>query len=69
MRAAIARGDVYQVNLVQHLSAPFEGDPAGLADALAPLRPLHPRPLDGDGLGDRLRLARALPRAGAATGS
>ena len=29
VRAAIARGDVYQVNLVQHLSAPFGGDPAG----------------------------------------
>ncbi len=29
VRAAIARGDVYQVNLVQHLSAPFAGDPAG----------------------------------------
>src|SRR4051812_49212717 len=27
VRAAIARGDVYQVNLVQHLSAPFSGDP------------------------------------------
>ena len=25
VRAAIARGDVYQVNLVQHLSAPFAG--------------------------------------------
>jgi para-aminobenzoate synthetase component 1 len=25
VREAIARGDVYQVNLVQHLSAPFEG--------------------------------------------
>jgi para-aminobenzoate synthetase component I len=49
VRAAIARGDVYQVNLVQHLSAPFEGDPQGLADALAHLRPLHPRPLAGDG--------------------
>jgi para-aminobenzoate synthetase component I len=46
---AIARGDVYQVNLVQHLHAPFEGDPAGLADALAPLRPLHPDPLTGEG--------------------
>ena len=42
VQAAIARGDVYQVNLVQHLHAPFEGDPAGLAPALAPLRPLHP---------------------------
>jgi para-aminobenzoate synthetase component I len=49
VRAAIARGDVYQVNLVQHLSAPFEGDPAGLAAALAPLRPLHPQVLAGDG--------------------
>jgi para-aminobenzoate synthetase component 1 len=48
VRAAIARGDVYQVNLVQHLSASFEGDPAGLASALAPLRPLHRRPLVGD---------------------
>ena len=49
MRAAIARGDVYQVNLVQHLSAPFDGDPHSLAAALAPLSPLHPRPLVGDG--------------------
>jgi para-aminobenzoate synthetase component 1 len=49
VRAAIARGDVYQVNLVQHLSAPFEGSAYGLAAALAPLRPLHPRPLVGDG--------------------
>jgi para-aminobenzoate synthetase component 1 len=48
VRAAIARGDVYQVNLVQHLAAPFEGDPGGLAAALAPLRPLHSRPLAGD---------------------
>src|SRR3954466_2254029 len=43
-RTAIAAGDVYQVNLVQHLSAPFRGDPAGLAGALAPLRPLAPPP-------------------------
>jgi para-aminobenzoate synthetase component I len=49
VRAAIARGDVYQVNLVQHLSAPYEGSAAGLAGALAPLRPLHARPLAGDG--------------------
>ncbi len=49
VRAAIAAGDVYQVNLVQHLSAPFEGDPRGLAAALAPLRPLEPEPLLGDG--------------------
>ncbi len=49
VRAAIARGDVYQVNLVQHLSAPFAGDPAGLAAGLAPLRPLVPRPFAGFG--------------------
>ncbi len=48
-REAIAAGEVYQVNLVQHLSAPFGGDAAGLAVALAPLAPLHPRMLSGDG--------------------
>jgi len=48
-RDAIERGDVYQVNLVQHLAAPFAGDPEALAQSLAPLRPLHPRPLSGDG--------------------
>ena len=46
VRAAIARGDVYQVNLVQHLSAPFEGDAAGLAVALGAL---HTGTLEGDG--------------------
>ncbi len=49
VRAAIAEGDVYQVNLVQHLSAPFAGDPAALASALQPLHPLEPEPLEGDG--------------------
>jgi para-aminobenzoate synthetase component 1 len=49
VRAAIAEGDVYQVNLVQHLSADFDGDPHAVARALAPLRPLEPRPLTGDG--------------------
>src|SRR5262249_6040978 len=48
-RAAVARGDVYQVNLVQHPSATFSGDPFALGDALAPLRPLHPWPFAGDG--------------------
>ena len=46
---AIARGDVYQVNLVQHLRAPFAGDPRALAPRLSPLRPLHPEPLEGNG--------------------
>ena len=49
VRAAIAEGDVYQVNLVQHLCAQFDGDPAGLAHSLAPLRPLEPEPLAGGG--------------------
>ena len=48
VRAAIARGDVYQVNLVQHLSAPFDGDPGELAHALEPLHPLAPRPFVTD---------------------
>ena len=47
VRAAIARGDVYQVNLIRHLRAPFAGDPAGLQAALSPLRPLHPRAFEG----------------------
>jgi para-aminobenzoate synthetase component 1 len=49
VRRAIERGDVYQANLVQHLSAPFAGDPAGLAAAFAPFAPLHPDPLAGEG--------------------
>jgi para-aminobenzoate synthetase component I len=49
VRAAIESGDVYQVNLVQHLAAEFGGDPAGLAPALLRLRPLQGRPLIGDG--------------------
>jgi para-aminobenzoate synthetase component 1 len=48
VREGIARGNVYQVNLVQHLWAPFAGDPAGLAAALSPLQPLHPGPFVGD---------------------
>lgn len=48
-REAIADGEVYQVNLVQHLSAPFDGDPLGVAHALSAFAPRHPRPLIGDG--------------------
>lgn len=47
-REAIAEGEVYQINLVQHLSAPFAGDPAGVARALSPFAPRHARPLVGD---------------------
>ncbi len=49
VREAIEAGDVYQVNVVQHLSAPFEGSAAGLAGALRPLDPLHAEPFEGDG--------------------
>jgi len=49
VRGAIYEGDVYQVNLVQHLRAGFTGDPVALAAALAPLHPLEPAPLEGDG--------------------
>ena len=49
VRVSIRAGDVYQVNLVQHLSAPFEGDARALAAALAPLEPLRSEPLLGDG--------------------
>jgi para-aminobenzoate synthetase component 1 len=44
VREAIRRGDVYQVNLVQHLSAPFLG-----GDLAAALGPLHTRSFHGDG--------------------
>jgi para-aminobenzoate synthetase component I len=49
VREAIGRGDVYQVNLVQHMRAPFAGDPAGVAAALAPLEAPWARALHGDG--------------------
>jgi para-aminobenzoate synthetase component 1 len=49
VREAIARGDVYQVNLVQHLSAPFAGEASALTAKLEQLRPLHPEPFVGDG--------------------
>jgi para-aminobenzoate synthetase component I len=48
VREAIRRGDVYQVNLVQHLSASFAGDVQALAAALAPLHPLVPQPFVTD---------------------
>lgn len=49
VRAAIERGDVYQVNVVQHLSASFDGDPSAVAGLLAPLQPLHGEPFHGSG--------------------
>jgi para-aminobenzoate synthetase component 1 len=49
VRSAIARGDVYQVNLVQHLSAPAAGHVQGLTPALARYAPLQPAPVMGEG--------------------
>jgi para-aminobenzoate synthetase component 1 len=49
VRQAIARGDVYQVNLVQHLFAPFDGELGDLAAPLSLLRPLRARPFAGEG--------------------
>ena len=46
VRAAIGRGDVYQVNLVQHLAAPFAGALESLAGRLGSF---GPRLLAGDG--------------------
>ena len=37
VRSAIARGDVYQANVVGHRSAPYRGDPVRLAAAVAGL--------------------------------
>jgi para-aminobenzoate synthetase component 1 len=48
-RMAIAAGEVYQVNLVQHLSAPYAGDARAVARALDVLRPRHGRLMQGDG--------------------
>jgi len=45
VRAAIACGDVYQVNLVQHLSASFAGSLRSLAARLAPLTQPNDAPL------------------------
>jgi para-aminobenzoate synthetase component I len=49
VRTAIERGDVYQVNLVQHLSAPFAGTAQALAARLSPLVDDNTRLLEGDG--------------------
>jgi para-aminobenzoate synthetase component I len=49
VRAAIGRGDVYQVNLVQHLRAPFRGSPRALEQALRPLGAAWAHALHGDG--------------------
>jgi para-aminobenzoate synthetase component 1 len=75
VRGSIRAGDVYQVNLVQHLAASFDGDAASLARSLTPLRPLRPEPLVGDGwaivsaspelfLERRGRLLRTMPIKG-----
>jgi len=49
VREAIARGDVYQANVVSHHRARFRGDPSGVEAALAPLGADHAMALHGDG--------------------
>ncbi|MEU7874054.1 chorismate-binding protein [Dactylosporangium sp. NPDC049140] len=58
VRAAIARGDVYVVNLVGHASAPFPGDPG---PALARVAALPGARYGGVLRGDRWWLASASP--------
>jgi para-aminobenzoate synthetase component 1 len=48
VQRAIARGDVYQVNLVQHLAAPFAGEAAAVAARFRRFSPLAPEPFRGD---------------------
>ena len=48
-REAIGRGDVYQVNLVQHMQAPFAGDPRGVLPRLAPVAGAWAMDMHGDG--------------------
>jgi para-aminobenzoate synthetase component 1 len=61
VRAAIARGDVYQVNLVQHLWAPFTGDPRALAARLRRLTPDNREPAQLHFEGDGWAVASASP--------
>jgi para-aminobenzoate synthetase component 1 len=49
VRDAIERGDVYQVNLVQHLRAPFAGDPRALAARLQTIARDNREPFGGPG--------------------
>lgn len=49
VRDAIGRGDVYQVNLVQHLAAPFRGSPSALAGRLGALAQPRDWPLADPG--------------------
>ena len=64
VRDAIARGDVYQVNLVQHLSARFRGDRRPAWPPRSPRSaPRRRGALRGRRLGGRVGVAGALPRA------
>jgi len=58
VRAEIARGEVYQVNLVGHRSARYEGDPSG---ALHAVRSLTRAPYRGGLAGDGWAVATASP--------
>ena len=69
VRAAISRGDVYQANLVQHLSAPFAGDPSALALTLRHLHPLASASRSPATAGPSCRPRRSSTSPAAATGS
>jgi para-aminobenzoate synthetase component 1 len=60
VRAAIARGDLYQANLVAHRSAVFSGDPAAVAAAL---RAVPGTPYAGSLAGDGWSVHSASPES------
>jgi para-aminobenzoate synthetase component 1 len=60
VRAGIARGDLYQANVVGHRSAPFEGDPAAVAGCLASI---HNTPYAGILTGDGWAVVSASPES------
>ena len=68
VRAAIGRGDVYQVNLVQHLSAPFDGDPRRLAALLRRFDRPRPSSPATAGRSSPPRPSSSSPAAGAGSG-
>ena len=63
VREAIRRGDVYQVNVVQHLSAPFAGDASRARRRACAAAPARAAAVRDRSLGGRVRLARAVSSA------
>ncbi len=70
VREAIARGDVYQVNLVGHASAPYVGDPGPALDRVTRLPGArYPYQLRGDGWAIACASPETLVRVGLDGGS